>query len=121
MLTELGGEATVIPTTEIHCGLIYLFLIHACAHSTTFLLEGVGKPVQSSEDDIGEAEGDGNGDDVKCQKGVHEVAQDDEEYKPEISRQKVRNLISDNWYIVRTIFLFCLINRLKKMYADYYN
>jgi hypothetical protein len=89
VLTELGGGATVIPTTENQCNLIYLFLILACAHSTNFFLSGVGKPVHSSEDDIDEAEGDGNGDDVKFKKGVDEVAQDDEANKPEISRQKV--------------------------------
>jgi hypothetical protein len=50
-------------------------------------LTGVGKPVQSSEDDIGED--DGNGDDVKYRKGSDEVAHDDETNKPEIPRQKV--------------------------------
>ncbi len=52
-------------------------------------MPGVGKPVQSSEDDIGEAEDDCNGDDVKYRKGADEVAQDDEAKEPEISRQKV--------------------------------
>jgi hypothetical protein len=65
------------------CGILYLYLIH----STTFFLAGVGKPVQSSEDDIDED--DGNDDDVKYRKGSGEVAQDDETNKPEIPRQKV--------------------------------
>jgi hypothetical protein len=52
-------------------------------------LTGVGKPVKSSEDDIGEAEDEGNGDDVKYHKGADEVSQDDEANKPEILRQKV--------------------------------
>ncbi len=76
-----------IPTRENHCGLLYLFLTHACAPLINFFLAGVGKPVQSSEDDIGED--DGNGDDVKYRKGADEVAHDDETKGPEISRQKV--------------------------------
>ena len=56
-------------------------------HSTPFFLPGVGKPVQSSEDVIGED--DGNGDDVKYRKEADEVAQDGEANKPEIPRQKV--------------------------------
>jgi hypothetical protein len=87
VLTELGDGATVIPTTEFHCGLIYLFLIHACAHSANFFLSGVGKSVQPNADDI--AEDDGNGDDVKYRKGADEVAHDDEAKEPEIPKQKV--------------------------------
>jgi hypothetical protein len=67
-------------------------------------LSGVGKPIQSSEDDIGKD--DVNDDDVKYRKGSDEVARDDEAKEPEIPRQKVRYLISDNWYIARYVKSF---------------
>ncbi len=76
-------------------------------------MPGGEKPVQSSEDDIGEAEDDGNGDDVKYRKGADEVAINKAK-EPDIPRQKVTLSATIGIYCtLRKIFLFCLINRFK--------